>query len=766
MKKILVFMALFFGVPLFAQTGTVQGWCNLGGNKATTQGAQSTNYLQGVIPSCTVTVYLTGTTTKATIYSNNLSTPLANPFTANAVGAVNPGGWLFWGATGAGLDVCTSGGIAPNTFPSPVCLTNVFPSSAPGGGGGGGVGAIFPGTNVTCSPNVAGSCTGSVTINSSGGGGGSSYGAIDPTASILWSGTSIIYDDNTTQSPHVAITSWSTSGSTTTFTTATHHLIAGDWVTVSSATGWPLAGHYGTGHGIFQVLSAGLTATQFEINVGALSPGNCASTCGFIQSSMNNMPFVSVKKPSLPPNLINNTVAVIEPSNTIVNMNTNYTTLYHSYSPAVTGHPGYFVIIDYWNDIELCESVATIEAAYQGLLPQLHTDGWIVILPSVPVPTNGTQFGSGFCSFPASPYGEAWQLQNYLQGLGPSTYHNQAQGGDGIYWDLMPDAGLAYNDPTGNMAYGQSSAWQLFTNAIYNAMYTGSTVPLQRVPIYFGQTGVNGTGLSANNNGWVFAPGRNSSSGTWCFANALVDRCILRMDTSPSGSSESMLTDGYLTVSGANGNNTSLTVTNTSSSSNADDIAIIHSAISTSNDVKFGFGHDNTNYNIARLGFQYNGASSTSNLVYLRIPGATEDAFHYIPGTFCFGMASGTTNCSGAPLSIDEATGKINSTTIPTSATLTQTIASGTAAMGTGAITSGTCATVVTVAATGTATTDVIVYTPNADPTAVTGYAVSASGSLYIWAYPTANNVNFKVCNNTAGSLTPSALTLNWRVTR
>ena len=96
----------------------------------------------------------------------------------------------------------------------------------------------------------------------------------------------------------------------------------------------------------------------------------------------------------------------------------------------------------------------------------------------------------------------------------------------------------------------------------------------------------------------------------------------------------------------------------------------------------------------------------------------------------------------------------------------TQTIASGTSAMGTGAISSGTCATVVTTAATGTATTDVIEMNPNGDPTGVTGYGPSASGSLYIWKYPTTNNVNFKVCNNTSGSITPGALTLNWRVVR
>ena len=93
-------------------------------------------------------------------------------------------------------------------------------------------------------------------------------------------------------------------------------------------------------------------------------------------------------------------------------------------------------------------------------------------------------------------------------------------------------------------------------------------------------------------------------------------------------------------------------------------------------------------------------------------------------------------------------------------------VASGTAAMGTSAISSGACATVVTVSATGVLATDTILFTPNANPTSVTGYAPSASGSLYIWGYPTANNVNFYACNNTSGSVTPSALTLNWRVVR
>src|SRR5271170_1420186 len=99
------------------------------------------------------------------------------------------------------------------------------------------------------------------------------------------------------------------------------------------------------------------------------------------------------------------------------------------------------------------------------------------------------------------------------------------------------------------------------------------------------------------------------------------------------------------------------------------------------------------------------------------------------------------------------------------SATITQTIASGTSALGTSSISSATCATVVTTSATGVAATDSIDWTPNASIKAVTGYVPSTSGGLTISAYPTANNVNFDVCNWSASPITPGAVTLNWVVT-
>lgn len=101
-----------------------------------------------------------------------------------------------------------------------------------------------------------------------------------------------------------------------------------------------------------------------------------------------------------------------------------------------------------------------------------------------------------------------------------------------------------------------------------------------------------------------------------------------------------------------------------------------------------------------------------------------------------------------------------------TAATLAQTIASGTASLGTTSIAGNTCASAVTVAAVGVVTTDAISWTPNADISGITGYGVASTDGLIIFPYPTLGNVNFKVCNATASAITPGAVMLNWRVGR
>lgn len=158
-KRFLLFtiLAIVGAIPLSAQIDAIQGHCTLGGTKAITSGINSTNYNQGIIPGCAVTVYLTGTTTLATIYSNSLGTPLANPFTAVQLPSPNAGYWIFYAPDGTGVDVKLSGGngnagctTAPNCYVTPLTYTDL---KVGGGGGGSGV------TTVSCNdPNPIYGC--------------------------------------------------------------------------------------------------------------------------------------------------------------------------------------------------------------------------------------------------------------------------------------------------------------------------------------------------------------------------------------------------------------------------------------------------------------------------------------------------------------------------------------------------------------------------------------------------------------------------------
>ena len=166
MRKWLLLGLSLLATAAGAQTAAINGFCTQGGQSALVQGLNSTNKLQGIVPSCTVSVFLTGTTTPATIFADSLSTPLANPFTATALGSAAPGQWLFYAATGQGYDVVLSGGISPLVFAQPVTLSGLF-----SGGSGGGGSTVIETNGTPISPaspaNFANSA--SVTWSSSGG---------------------------------------------------------------------------------------------------------------------------------------------------------------------------------------------------------------------------------------------------------------------------------------------------------------------------------------------------------------------------------------------------------------------------------------------------------------------------------------------------------------------------------------------------------------------------------------------------------------------
>ena len=130
------------------------GYCEQGGQVTVTGGVQSSTKIQQSYPQCTITVYLTGTTNAATIYSDNSGTPLANPFTASKTGL-----WFYYADNGT-YDVKLSGGGIPTPFtwggisvidPSTVPpLVNVYPQYCK-----------TPGTNDTsCIQNAISASTG------------------------------------------------------------------------------------------------------------------------------------------------------------------------------------------------------------------------------------------------------------------------------------------------------------------------------------------------------------------------------------------------------------------------------------------------------------------------------------------------------------------------------------------------------------------------------------------------------------------------------
>ncbi len=89
---------------------SAQGFCQLGGQTVTTGGVASTTKVMQSFVATTVSVFNAGTATLSTIYSDNIGTPLANPFTADA----STGYWRFYAA--GRVDIQFSGGGIATPF--------------------------------------------------------------------------------------------------------------------------------------------------------------------------------------------------------------------------------------------------------------------------------------------------------------------------------------------------------------------------------------------------------------------------------------------------------------------------------------------------------------------------------------------------------------------------------------------------------------------------------------------------------------------------
>jgi hypothetical protein len=125
MRRFLILaIALLCAIPLAAQTYVAtNGFCETGGKTVLTQGMASTTKVQQSYPGCSVTVWVHGSylATKATLYSTDSGTSLANPFTANSDGS-----WQYYAAAGR-YDIQMSGGGISGSF----TRYDVSPAPAP-----------------------------------------------------------------------------------------------------------------------------------------------------------------------------------------------------------------------------------------------------------------------------------------------------------------------------------------------------------------------------------------------------------------------------------------------------------------------------------------------------------------------------------------------------------------------------------------------------------------------------------------------------------
>lgn len=152
-KYLLLLLALFFTLPSYAVSyfhGS--GFCQQGGHQVLTAGnPPSTTKVQESYPFCTVTVFITGTTTKPLLFKDDAGTlPLSNPFVADSKGY-----YSFYVTLGV-FDLNFSG----STITQPFTLTQItignsgaltLPITVPQGGSG----SVNPGTGVLLGNGLA-----------------------------------------------------------------------------------------------------------------------------------------------------------------------------------------------------------------------------------------------------------------------------------------------------------------------------------------------------------------------------------------------------------------------------------------------------------------------------------------------------------------------------------------------------------------------------------------------------------------------------------
>lgn len=154
LRRLLLLAFLVAAPAAMAQNGSFQNWCQAGNTLASVSGISSSNPLQGSFPRCKVSVFITGSSTPATLFSVvNGSVPLANPFCASAEGS-----FLLFASQSAQYDITISNDASCNPSPTYPQLPAPFTwndAAVSGTGGGGGGSSVLLQTNGVTNSNQA-----------------------------------------------------------------------------------------------------------------------------------------------------------------------------------------------------------------------------------------------------------------------------------------------------------------------------------------------------------------------------------------------------------------------------------------------------------------------------------------------------------------------------------------------------------------------------------------------------------------------------------
>jgi len=525
-------------------------------------------------------------------------------------------------------------------------------------------------------------------------------GSLPTNSYFVFIGTSMNDDDTNVLSPAVAITAWSTTTGVTTVTNSgTNSFVAGQWVSMRFATGWPSVPSYvqsfGTGYTLFQVLSTGLSSTQFEITTGSIGAGTCASSCGSAYSAMSYLPFATTSSIGMPAGASVSTYSYCASGCTIAGIAAHYTALLHPISPAVTGKPGYLIINGPNNDLATCASAATIESSYQTVLTDAHTDGWIVVVGT----PNSVNYSTLSLSCPTF-YNTQLVVDAWIRGQGKSTVA-AASPSSTAYWDIFTDVGSILNNGSdttmvaSNGGLGPTGAKEASATVVTD-LISGGGRPLPRGPEFYGlgnQSAFNSV------NGWIASP---TIDGTYAFQwwNAARTTRDMAIDTFNGGL--------LLPASGAY-----LSIGSVGCPGGAP-------------------------FCVPNLNIDASGNIITNGYIRLTPPGGGILSTSGPSNSICWNTNGGSTACGSSS------------------------IADTTIAVSSGSQGANSCSSTTNVTITGLTTAMVINAAYSANPASLAGWGSTGGMVFQIWPTPaTSNTATWQVCNQTGSTISYSAITFN-----